>query len=94
MAQVLDIILQAKGLDKRVQGSVVLIAPKQELVQSEQQLLEAKRKEQDLASLRSEIIPVSYAKATDLADLLQARIVAAVCFQNVAPCMLMIEPTH
>jgi len=69
--QVLDIILQAKGLDKRVQGSVVLIAPKQELVQSEQQLLEAKRKEQDLASLRSEIIPVSYAKATDLADLLQ-----------------------
>ncbi len=54
-----------------MQGSVVLIAPKQELVQSEQQILEAKRKEQELASLRSEIIQISYAKATDLAELLQ-----------------------
>ncbi|OLQ78821.1 fimbrial protein [Photobacterium proteolyticum] len=69
--QVLEIILQAKGLDKRVQGSVVLIAPKQELTQSEQQVLEARRKEQELASLRSEIIQVNFAKATDLAELLQ-----------------------
>ncbi|KJR14366.1 hypothetical protein UF06_22895, partial [Vibrio sp. S234-5] len=28
--QVLDIILQVKGLDKRVEGDVVLIAPKEE----------------------------------------------------------------
>ncbi|MCW8329642.1 type IV pilus secretin PilQ family protein [Photobacterium sp. SDRW27] len=69
--QVLDIIMQAKGLDKRVQGTVVLIAPKQELAQSEQKALEAKRKEEELASLRSEILQVNYAKATDLADLLQ-----------------------
>ncbi|WP_428452935.1 type IV pilus secretin PilQ [Photobacterium kasasachensis] len=69
--QVLEIILQAKGLDKRVQGSVVLIAPKQELTQSEQQVLEARRKEQELASLRSEIIQVNFAKATDLAELLR-----------------------
>ena len=69
--QVLEIILQAKGLDKRVQGSVVLIAPKQELTLSEQQVLEARRKEQELASLRSEIIQVNFAKATDLAELLQ-----------------------
>ncbi|MDX1302590.1 MAG: type IV pilus secretin PilQ family protein [Photobacterium sp.] len=69
--QVLDIILQAKGLDKRVQGSVVLIAPKAELAQNEQKALEAKRKEEELASLRSELIQVSYAKASDLASLLQ-----------------------
>lgn len=69
--QVLDIILQAKGLDKRVQGAVVLIAPKLELAQSEQLALEAKQKEQELASLRSAIIQVNYAKATDLAELLQ-----------------------
>ena len=69
--QVLDIILQAKGLDKRVQGSVVLIAPKQELAENEQQALAAKRKEEELASLRSEIIQVNYAKATELADLLR-----------------------
>lgn len=69
--QVLDIILQVKGLDKRIQGSVVLVAPKQELAQNEQQALEAKRKEEELASLRSEIMQINYAKATDLADLLQ-----------------------
>ncbi|MGF1760211.1 type IV pilus secretin PilQ family protein [Photobacterium sagamiensis] len=69
--QVLDIILQAKGLDKRVQGSVVLIAPKAELAQNEQKALEAKRKEEELASLRSELIQVNYAKAMDLANLLQ-----------------------
>ena len=69
--QVLDIILQAKGLDKRVQGTVVLIAPKQELAENEQKALEAKRKEEELASLRSAILQVHYAKATDLADLLK-----------------------
>ncbi len=68
--QVLDIILKAKGLDKREQGSVVLVAPKDELAQGEQQQLAAKRKEEELASLRSEIIQISYAKATDLGDLL------------------------
>jgi type IV pilus assembly protein PilQ len=69
--QVLDIILQAKGLDKRVNNSVVLVAPKEELAQNEQKALEAKRKENELASLRSELIQVNYAKAVDLVDLLE-----------------------
>ncbi|QOQ68797.1 type IV pilus secretin PilQ family protein [Photobacterium damselae subsp. damselae] len=68
--QVLDIILQSKGLDKRVQGSVVLIAPKSELATNERQEMEAKRKEEELASLRSELIQINYAKAGDIADLL------------------------
>ncbi|PSB79858.1 type IV pilus secretin PilQ, partial [Photobacterium damselae subsp. damselae] len=68
--QVLDIILQSKGLDKRVQGSVVLIAPKSELATNERQEMEAKRKEDELASLRSELIQINYAKAGDIADLL------------------------
>ena len=49
--QVLDIILEAKGLDKREQGSVVMIAPKEELARNERQELEAKRKEEELSSL-------------------------------------------
>ncbi|ELR63937.1 Type IV pilus biogenesis protein PilQ [Photobacterium marinum] len=68
--QVLDIMLQVKGLDKRVQDSVVLVAPKQELALNEQFALEAKRKEEELTPLQSAIIQVNYAKATDLADLL------------------------
>ncbi|GHA44328.1 type IV pilus secretin PilQ [Photobacterium aphoticum] len=70
--QVLDIILEAKGLDKREQGSVVMIAPKEELARNERQELEAKRKEEELSSLRSEIITINYAKATELGELLMS----------------------
>ncbi|GAA05224.1 type IV pilus secretin PilQ [Photobacterium leiognathi] len=68
--QVLDIILQSKDLDKRVRGSVLLVAPKSELTASEHQVMEAKRKQQELSNLRSELIQVNYAKATDIAALL------------------------
>ncbi|MGF1685332.1 type IV pilus secretin PilQ family protein [Photobacterium japonica] len=70
--QVLDIILDAKGLDKREQGSVVMIAPKEELARNERQELEAKRKEEELSSLRSEIITINYAKASELGELLMS----------------------
>lgn len=69
--QVLDIILRAKGLDKREQGSVLLVAPKEELARSEQQVMESKRKAEELASLRSEIFKINYANALDLGELLQ-----------------------
>ncbi|WP_084722163.1 type IV pilus secretin PilQ family protein [Photobacterium aquae] len=68
--QVLDIILKSKNLDKREQGSVVMIAPKEELMRSEQEQLEAQRKEEELASLQSEIITLNFAKATELGELL------------------------
>ncbi|MCD9463468.1 type IV pilus secretin PilQ [Photobacterium phosphoreum] len=68
--QVLDIILQAKGLDKRVRGSVLLVAPKAELAANEHQVMETARKQQELASLRSELIQINYAKATDISTLL------------------------
>ncbi|MGF1737925.1 type IV pilus secretin PilQ [Photobacterium satsumensis] len=69
--QVLDIILRAKGLDKREQGSVLLVAPKEELARSEQQVMESKRKAEELASLRSEIFKINYANALELGELLQ-----------------------
>ncbi|AJR07273.1 type IV pilus secretin PilQ family protein [Photobacterium gaetbulicola] len=69
--QVLDIILRAKGLDKREQGSVLMVAPKEELARSEQQVLESKRKAEELASLRSEIFKINYANALELGGLLQ-----------------------
>ncbi|PSU98689.1 type IV pilus secretin PilQ [Photobacterium kishitanii] len=69
--QVLDIILQAKGLDKRVRGSVLLVAPKTELAANDHQVMETARKQQQLASLRSKLIQINYAKATDIAELLR-----------------------
>ncbi|MEZ8063392.1 MULTISPECIES: type IV pilus secretin PilQ [Vibrio] len=68
--QVLDIILQVKGLDKRVDGNVILVAPKDELDLQEQQALEKSRLEEELGELKSEIIKIHFAKATDIADMI------------------------
>ncbi|RYU69940.1 type IV pilus secretin PilQ [Aliivibrio finisterrensis] len=68
--QVLDIILQVKNLDKRVEGNVVLVAPKSELDAQEKKVLEQAQMASELGSLSSEIISVSYAKASDIAELL------------------------
>ncbi|CDU15252.1 type IV pilus secretin PilQ [Vibrio coralliirubri] len=68
--QVLDIILQVKGLDKRVDGNVILVAPKAELDLREQQALEKSRLEEELGALKSEIIKINFAKATDIADMI------------------------
>jgi len=68
--QVLDIILQVKGLDKRVYGNVILVAPKAELDLREQQALEKSRLEKELGELKSEIIKINFAKATDIADMI------------------------
>ena len=68
--QGLDIILQVKGLDKRVDGNVILVAPRAELDLREQQALEKSRLEQELGELKSEIIKINFAKATDIADMI------------------------
>ncbi|MGF1750795.1 type IV pilus secretin PilQ family protein [Vibrio cionasavignyae] len=68
--EVLDIILRVKGLDKRVNGNVVLVAPKAELDQQEKMALEKSLLTEQIGQLRSEIIKISYAKASDVAAML------------------------
>ncbi|MGD8111430.1 type IV pilus secretin PilQ [Vibrio sp. TRT 17S01] len=68
--QVLDIILQVKGLDKRVDGNVVLVAPKAELDLREKQKLEQARMEEELGDLTSEIIKVKFASASEIAEMI------------------------
>ncbi|MGR5253554.1 type IV pilus secretin PilQ [Vibrio astriarenae] len=68
--QVLDIILQVKGLDKRVDGNVILVAPKAELDFREQQQLEKARLAEELGELTSEIIKVNFAKASEIAEMI------------------------
>ncbi|MGZ5110904.1 MAG: type IV pilus secretin PilQ [Usitatibacter sp.] len=64
--QALDIILQAKGLSKRKNGNVVLIAPTDELAAKEKLALEASSAISDLEPVRTESYALSYAKASDL----------------------------
>lgn len=68
--QILDIILQVKGLDKRVEGNVIIVAPKQELDSREKQQLEKARLAEELGDLHSEIININFAKASDIAEMI------------------------
>jgi type IV pilus assembly protein PilQ len=68
--QALDVILRAKGLDKRRDGNVVWIAPQAELAKYEQDIADAKLKALDTAELVTDYVPISYGKAADIAKLL------------------------
>ncbi|WP_370153101.1 MULTISPECIES: type IV pilus secretin PilQ [Pseudomonadota] len=70
--QALDIILRTKGLGMRQQGNVMLVAPVEEIAQRERLELEAAKQQTELAPLRSELIQVNYAKATDMRALLSS----------------------
>lgn len=68
--KVLDIILQVKGLDKRIDGNVILVAPTDELDRREKQQLEKQQLEEEMGELSSEIIKVNFAKASDIAEMI------------------------
>ncbi|MCE3001287.1 MAG: type IV pilus secretin PilQ [Xanthomonadaceae bacterium] len=68
--QALDIILQAKGLDKRRRGGVIWVAPTAEIAAREQALEDARIALEDRAPLISEYIPINYGNAKDIAELL------------------------
>ncbi|MDQ2822720.1 MAG: type IV pilus secretin PilQ [Pseudomonadota bacterium] len=61
--QALDVVLQAKGLDMRKNGSVLWIAPKEELLSKEKLELEQKAQIADLEPMKSEIFQLNYQKA-------------------------------
>ena len=70
--QALDIILQTKALGKRQAGNVIMIAPAEEIANRERIELEGMKQKTELAPLRTEYFQANYAKATDLAALLQS----------------------
>ena len=68
--QAMDIILKTKGLAQRRAGNVILIAPTDEIAAREKLELESLKQVEELERLRTEFIKVNYAKAADMADLL------------------------
>jgi type IV pilus assembly protein PilQ len=71
--QALDIVLRTKGLDKRKQDNVIIVAPQEELAAREKADLAAKKDIQELAPLRAEYLQVNYAKAGDIAALIKTQ---------------------
>jgi type IV pilus assembly protein PilQ len=70
--QALDIILRLKGLDKRRQDNVIIVAPAEELAAREKASLAARNDLEQLAPLRTEYLQINYAKASDIAALVQS----------------------
>ena len=61
--QALDIILRAKGLDKRIAGKVIWVAPRDELAAKEKQELEARKAKVELEPLHTQIYKLNYVRA-------------------------------
>ena len=68
--QALDLILQTKGLDKRQNGNVIWIAPKDELLTKEKLEFEAKSAVADLEPLTTEYIQLNYMRADEAQTML------------------------
>ena len=68
--QALDLILRTKGLGKRTEGNVLLVAPADELAEREKLELTNRKQLSELAPLTTEFIQVRYASASDLFGLL------------------------
>ena len=68
--QALDIVLQAKSLDKRRSGNVVWVAPQAEIAKFEQDIANARMALEERAEMVTKYIPISYGSAEDIAKLL------------------------
>ncbi|GHD73957.1 fimbrial protein [Luteimonas padinae] len=68
--QALDIVLQAKSLDKRRSGNVVWVAPQAEIAKFEQDIANARIALEESAEMVTKYIPISYGSAEDIAKLL------------------------
>src|SRR3569623_1474840 len=68
--QALDLFLQTKGLDKRQNGNVIWIAPKDELMTKEKLEFEAKNQVADLEPLTTEYIQLNYMRADEAQTML------------------------
>lgn len=69
--QALDVILKTQGLGQRKTGNVIWIAPNDEIIEFEESELKANAVIEELAPLVTEIIQINYAKAEDIAKVIQ-----------------------
>lgn len=70
--QALDLVLRSKGLSRRQEGNVLLVAPAAEFAAQSADARVSQVLDAQLQPLRRELLPIHYAKAADLAQLLLA----------------------
>ena len=64
--QVLDVVLQAKGLGMVRQGNLIRVAPMAQLQKERELKLAQQKQEFELTPLETRLIPISYAQASEL----------------------------
>ncbi|MBA1202360.1 pilus modification protein PilQ [Pseudomonas capeferrum] len=70
--QALDLVLRSKGLGRREEGNVWLVAPAAELADQARETRLGQELDAQLQPLQRELLPIHHAKAQDLAELLLA----------------------
>lgn len=68
--QALELVLRSRGLAKREEGNVLLVAPAAELAEQSREARIDQALEAQLQPLHRELLPIHYADASDLAKLL------------------------
>ena len=71
--QALEIVLKAKGLDKRREGNVLMVAPAAEIAEQERLQVEANKQLQELAPLETAFVRIRYADAAEIFELFTAK---------------------
>lgn len=69
--QALDIILTTQGLDKRRTGNIILVDLRADFTKRENEELKELEAAKKLAPIRSDLIQINYAKASDIATMLK-----------------------
>ena len=72
--QALEIVLKAKGLDKRREGNVLMVAPAAEIAEQERLQVGANKQLQELAPLETAFVRIRYADAAEIFELFTAKI--------------------
>ncbi|WP_330926022.1 type IV pilus secretin PilQ family protein [Candidatus Sororendozoicomonas aggregata] len=66
----LDIVLKAKGLDKRMAGNVMTVAPAAEIAAREKEQLENEKQIRELAPVYTDLLTINYADAKELSKVI------------------------
>lgn len=69
--QVLDIILQTKGLSKQQNGDVIYVAPSKDIADSKRAAYDVANVEKELAPLQQQLIQIQYARAEDIEKIIE-----------------------
>ncbi len=84
--QAMDIILRAKGLDKRATGNVIWVAPRDELAAKEKLELEARQQIADLEDITTEFIRLNYLRASEAQAIIKGQSLSAAASSAKASC--------